>query len=144
MDTELIFEIRVFFLCGLCGIACAVVYDLLRIIRRVFNTGSKMTFFMDIIFWIMCTILTFGMVFYANYGQIRWYEGVGLVLGASVYFLSASKMVTDGGVLFLKFVISLLKNILKVVIFPFAVIFKGLSKFFRKYYIKIRKKNSKK
>lgn len=143
MDTELIFEIRVFFLCGLCGIACAVVYDLLRIIRRVFNAGSKTTFFMDIIFWILCTALTFGMVFYANYGRIRWYEGAGLVLGASAYFLSASRMVTDGGVWFLKLVISLLKNVLKVVLFPFVVILKSLKKIFKKYYTKIRKKTVK-
>ena len=85
MDTGVAFEIRVFFLCGLCGVACSVVYDLFRIARRCLKTGAAATFVLDLLFWLSSAYLTFSMVFYANYGRVRWYEFFGLLLGGFVY-----------------------------------------------------------
>ncbi len=143
MGNELIVEVRVFFLCGLCGIACGIVYDLLRVIRRTLNAGPKMTFFFDIIFWLICASLTFGMIFYSNYGVIRWYEGVGLIIGAVAYFLSVSHVITEGGTIILKFFMKATKNVFKILLFPFLFIFDRLKKGFTKKYLKIRKKTTK-
>ncbi len=143
MGNELIVEVRVFFLCGLCGIACGIVYDLLRVIRRTLNAGAKATFFFDILFWIICASLTFGMIFYSNFGIIRWYEGVGLIIGAVAYFLSVSRMITEGGTIILKFFMKVTKNVLKILLFPILFVFSRLKKSFAKKYSKIRKKTSK-
>ena len=144
MGNELIVEVKVFFLCGLCGIACGIVYDLLRIIRRTLNAGTKATFAFDILFWIICASLTFGMIFYANYGAIRWYEAVGLIIGAVSYFLSVSRMITEGGTIILNFVIKLIQRILKIFLFPFVFLFSIAKKTLAKKYSKIRKKTTKK
>lgn len=143
MENELISEVRVFFLCGLCGIACGIVYDLLRVVRRTLNAGTKVTFFFDILFWIICVSLTFGMIFYSNYGVIRWYEGVGLIIGAVAYFLSVSSMITEGGTIVFKFIMKVMKNILKILLFPLIFVFDRLKKSFTKKYSKIRKKTTK-
>ena len=115
---EVAFEIRVFFLCGLCGVACGIVYDLFRIARRCLHAGVTATFILDILFWMVCAFLTFGMVFYANYGRMRWYEVVGILLGGTVYFASVSRLVVDGGVCAVDALCRLLKGVLKLVFFP--------------------------
>ena len=127
MDMELLFEIRVFFLCGLCGIACGIIYDLIRILRRTLKVGTVMTFLFDILFWILCAVLIFFMMFYANYGRARWYEVAGLTLGVASYFVSVSGMVVDGGVMFLKTLLKLICVILKTVFYPVFFIYKKLS-----------------
>ena len=127
MDMELLFEIRVFFLCGLCGIACGIIYDLIRILRRTLKVGTVMTFLFDILFWILCAVLIFFMLFYANYGRARWYEIAGLTLGAASYFVSVSGMVVDGGVMFLKALLKLVYIVLKTVFYPVFFIYKKLS-----------------
>lgn len=127
MDMVLLIEIRVFFLCGLCGIACGIIYDLIRILRRTLKVGNIMTFLLDILFWILCAILIFFMLFYANYGRARWYEVAGLLLGAASYFVSVSGMVVDGGVMFLKTLLKCGYIVLKTVFYPVFFICRKLT-----------------
>lgn len=143
MEIEIAFEIRVFFLCGLCGVACGIVYDLFRIARRCLKAGAAATFVLDMFFWIVCAFLSFGMVFYANYGRLRWYEIFGAVLGCAVYFISASGLVVGGGVRVVNGILKLLGGLIKIlfapVIFILRLFFKPLCKLFEKISKKIKK-----
>ena len=136
-------EVRVFFMCGLCGIACGVLYDMFRIIRRAFELKTVATFFMDTVFWILCALLTAGVLFYANYGRLRWYEGVIAVIGAVSYFLSASPLVVDGGVFLVLTVKKILYILLKTVFFPLFLVLKLTNRFFCKIKLFFSKKISK-
>jgi len=126
MDMEFMSELRVFFLCGVCGIACGIVYDMIRILRRVAKPGATGILLLDILFWIVCAFITFGALFFVNYGRIRWYEWIGILMGAGAYFLSASPLVTDGGTCFLMLVIKLVK----ILILPILYIAKVLKSLF--------------
>lgn len=143
MDTGVAFEIRVFFLCGLCGVACSVVYDLFRIARRCLKTGAAATFVLDLLFWLSSAYLTFSMVFYANYGRVRWYEFFGLLLGGFVYFMSISRWVTDGGVRTVNFFAALINKLLHLLLFPLffvlKILFRPIFRIHKNFLKKMRK-----
>lgn len=136
MDMEFLTEVRVFFLCALSGICCGIVYDFIRIIRRIFNPGKAGVLILDVLFWILCAIFTFCMLFLINYGRIRWYEWFSIALGAGVYFLSASPMVTEGGTAFFL----LLFKVLKFIIKPIFSLIRPVLAFFAKIKGKISEK----
>ncbi|MBQ7039179.1 MAG: spore cortex biosynthesis protein YabQ [Clostridia bacterium] len=126
MDMEFLSEIRVFCLCGLLGVACGILYDIIRIIRRVAEFKAVGILIMDILFWVLCACLTFSMLIFINYGRLRWYEWAGIMLGAGSYFLSASPMVTDGGTAFLKCILRLILWLIS----PVFLVLKGLKAVF--------------
>ena len=129
MDMEFLSEVRVFFLCGLSGICCGIVYDFIRIIRRIFKPGTVLVLMLDILFWILCAIFTFCMLFFVNYGRVRWYEWFAIAIGAGAYFLSASPMVTEGGTMFFKLLLKLLKFVTAPLFSLIKVIFALFGRF---------------
>lgn len=139
MDMVFLTELRVFFVCGLCGVACGILYDMFRILRRIFNPGTGVILALDIIFWILCAVITFGMLFYVNYGRIRWYEWLGLAIGAGAYMVSASPLVTDGGTSFFMFLL----RVLKLVCSPLFFLVSKLKLMFCRIKGKISKKITK-
>ena len=122
MDMEFVSELRVFFLCGVCGIVCGIVYDMIRIVRRIVSPGAVGILLLDVLFWILCAFITFGVLFFVNYGRIRWYEWIGIAMGAGAYFLSASPLVTDGGTVFLMLIIKLVKILISPILYIVKVL----------------------
>lgn len=78
-------QLWVLFACTLAGIGCAITLDILRAIRGNFKLGSFITSLLDILFWIVCSIIVYMTIYISNSADIRWHEFIGLGAGFLIY-----------------------------------------------------------
>ncbi|MBQ9699555.1 MAG: spore cortex biosynthesis protein YabQ [Lachnospiraceae bacterium] len=62
-----------------------VLYDILRLIRRIIPHSNIMVNIEDFIFWTMSGVIVFMLIYAENSGTLRWFVVVGIVIGAVVY-----------------------------------------------------------
>ena len=94
------------------GVICAIVYDMLRIIRRVLPHGIVAVSVEDILYWMLMSVCTFVMLIKINDGGIRFYFLIGALLGAVLYSFTISKCVVAAGtVIFRKIPVHILKKL---------------------------------
>ena len=72
----------------LLGVEITFLYDILRILRRVFVHGNGMVSLEDIAFWIDCAGKVFLLRFRESNGNLRWFAVLGAVLGMYLYHRS--------------------------------------------------------
>lgn len=89
------------------GIFITFVYDILRILRRVFPHGDFLVSLEDIVFWIYCAIKVFLMMYYESNGTLRWFAVFGALAGMFLYRRLVSPF-------FVKYVSRLLRKLLRV------------------------------
>ena len=69
----------------LLGIYITFVYDIIRILRRVFRHGNFWLSVEDLAFWIFCGAEVFLLMHRESNGILRWYAVVGALLGMLLY-----------------------------------------------------------
>ncbi len=91
MDNQLVNEqALLFFECLRVGIVMGIVYDLLRISRKLIKHLDIFVHIEDLLYWVGCSILAFSMVYMHNYANIRIFAFIGIILGAVFYFITFS------------------------------------------------------
>lgn len=90
------------------GIFITFVYDLFRILRRVFPHGSFWVSFEDLIFWVFCALSVFWMMHSQSNGTLRWFAVLGALTGMFVYIKTVSG-------LFVKWVSVLIRKIVEII-----------------------------
>ncbi len=109
-------QLNVFVVYIITGAFCGLLFDVLRSIRKIHITGTFLTAVEDIIFFLLslCAILSVGYKF--DDGKIRYYQVLGILFGALVYYLTLSrifiKIISFIGVIIYKY---LIKNILRII-----------------------------
>ena len=68
-----------------CGIIFAIVYDAIRIIRNLIKPHFIRVVIEDFIYWICVAYIFFSMLIKKNYGNLRWYPILGMLLAMAVY-----------------------------------------------------------
>ncbi len=90
------------------GIFVTFVYDILRIMRRVFPHGSVLTALEDLGFWVYCAAEVFLLMYRMSDGMLRWFAVLGAMVGIIVY----KKLVSSW---FVKYTALLLGKALEIV-----------------------------
>lgn len=103
------------------GIGLAVLYDCLRIWRRLIPHGVVWISVEDILFWMTASLVTFMVCFVEDAGNIRWFAVAGEAVGAFMYHYTIGQ-----------FLVKFVSNIL---IFPFRLIKKALKKVIKSFKI---------
>ncbi|MHB8157492.1 MAG: spore cortex biosynthesis protein YabQ [Desulfocucumaceae bacterium] len=110
-------------LAGFCHVVYRVISNTLRLKRMGIFAG-------DIIFWIVLTVIAFGVLLKANYGQLRLYVFIGLFMGAFLFnrFLGGRVYRIVGwwflaGGKSIKFFGMLLYYSWRAIAFPFKIVF---------------------
>lgn len=134
-------QLRVFILSVSLGFLLGFLYDSFRLIRIIFKKsfGKASVFAQDVIFILLCGIITFLFLLSENYGEIRLYVLLGEICGFFVYYFTI-------GVLVVKFSDLLAKNFHKAVSFLKRMLLKPLSAFKRclkRMNLKIKEKAAK-
>lgn len=83
----------------LVGAALFLLYDFLRIFRRVIPHGSFWIGVEDILYWLIYTGVVFVMLYRENDGMVRGFAIGGLVFGMLLYFFLLSRFVVRLNVL---------------------------------------------
>lgn len=139
-----------FLLTVLTGCLLGLVYDLIRIFRRIIRHNNLALNMEDFLFFIICGFLVFFILFNDNYGEIRFFSLIGATLGTIIYFFSLSCIIIELGtklilklLMFIKLIISIIvypiKLILNVVLFPFKILYRFMRKHTNKKLTKTRK-----
>lgn len=78
----------------LSGLALGVLYDLYRVLSDRLNIRNWVMAILDIMYWLVGTVLVFRMLYASNHGQVRLFIFIGLVVGVLFYFSFLSRMTT--------------------------------------------------
>lgn len=71
----------------LAGISLGVMFDCFRVIRGLLRPGLLSTLLLDLLFWAICTPVLVLYLLLANWGELRGYVIIGLILGFFFYKL---------------------------------------------------------
>ncbi len=95
------------------GLFIGLVYEVLRLFRRVFNAGKWLTALLDILFWAIAALVAALALFLINGGELRLYSVCGFLLGALMFIYGVTP---------------LLKAVWRFVTRPFVVIWRFICK----------------
>ncbi|OON92950.1 MAG: hypothetical protein ATN31_07535 [Candidatus Epulonipiscioides saccharophilum] len=91
MMNQLVSEQTALFIeCIKIGIVMGAIYDVIRVFRRLIKHIDILVHIEDIVYWVSCSFIAFGILYMHNYADIRLFSLVGIVLGAALYILSFS------------------------------------------------------
>lgn len=95
-------ETAVFFQAALHGVFLSLLYDLLRILRRVIRHCPAAVSAEDMCYWLAAGFFTFCFAFERTDGIVRGYTALGIVLGSVLYHELCSDRLIRIAVRFLK------------------------------------------
>lgn len=95
--SETIIREWYFLLCSmLAGIFFAFVYDQIRLLRRLWRHGRMLVDVEDILYWIFCFLVSFYLLYYGNYGVVRFVAVLGATLGMFFYSKTVGRVYVKG------------------------------------------------
>lgn len=103
------------------GVFLSLVYDAVRIIRRIIPHNIFWMSLEDIIFWMFAAIVTFVVCFIEDAGNIRWFAICGEVLGAVLYNATVGPFLVKYISIVINFPVRLIKNTLKMIFKWFTI-----------------------
>lgn len=121
-------QLYVFGIMIICGAAGGAVFDLFRAVRKSFGANMLTTSLGDILFWFIISAGITAVIFSVNSGQIRWFEIIGIALGGILYFLLLSSLVMSVMGFVFKIFIKIFSTILKFVLTPIFFLYKMIKR----------------
>lgn len=96
--TFLAEESAILLYAGALGFELGLVYDIFRIIRRVWKCNLFVTACMDLVFWGFTAGRTFYIMHTYSNGTLRWFAVLGVITVLYVYMKSFSRYIVKAGV----------------------------------------------
>ncbi len=121
-------QVYVFLLCVSIGIFIGFIYDLFKILRKSIKHKDLFIQIEDLLYWIIVTFITFLVLLHRNNGEVRMYAVIGLIIGYVINETLISIGTVKLGVKFINYITIVIKQFIKLIIFPLKVIFKFLEK----------------
>lgn len=72
------------------GMLLASLYDLIRIARKMVKHPNWLVQIEDMLYWIVCMFISFGIFYIHNFASIRFFVLIGMLLGAVFYLVTFS------------------------------------------------------
>lgn len=139
MNNAINIELQFFIVSILWGAIILIVYDLLRILRRIISHSSFVIALEDLTFWVLTSVFIFSMVYRMNNGTIRGYSILGMVLGMVLYFITFSELFVRLGSRLLIFILRPLRWLLLQMKKAYYYIMKKIKKILRWLYKQLKK-----
>lgn len=95
MSQNIFQELQFLLYAILFGAFLTSVYDIFRILRRVFPHGNILVSIEDLLFWIFCAVSVFYLLNAQSDGRLRWFSVVGAALGMSVYRVTFGRLLVS-------------------------------------------------
>jgi len=92
MSQNIFEELNFLLYAVLLGAFLAAVYDLFRILRRVFAHKDLMVSLEDLMFWLFCAVGVFYLLNAQSDGRLRWFSVLGAAIGMNVYRATLSRL----------------------------------------------------
>jgi len=75
------------------GLIAGLIYDIYRAIRKALQAGRFVTAVLDTLFILTLGMIVTAVLYAANFGELRLYTFVGLVLGFALYMSGLSPLI---------------------------------------------------
>ncbi|MCI5602977.1 MAG: spore cortex biosynthesis protein YabQ [Lachnospiraceae bacterium] len=128
MSGEIINEVDIFFRAIILGVVFALIYDFIRIIRRIVFKSFIIMGLEDILYWLIMAVMTCVFLYKVNGGVIRSYIITGIAAGMILYELSIGRFAVKYLTIALKFI---LRKICKIFEKIWKMLHWGLKKVFK-------------
>lgn len=92
MSQVILSELRVVGIAVFSGALITLVYDFLRIFRRMISHGNVWIGIEDFLFWIWTAFWTFSVLYRENDGNLRMYTILAMVAGMLLYHQTISEL----------------------------------------------------
>jgi len=106
------------------GFLAGILFDVYRVFRGLWQPKKLGTFFGDILFWLIMTVLVFVLLLFGNWGEMRIYVFLGIALGAYLYVHYLSKRCQKLFRTIFIYIFKLLRFVCKVITWPFRIFYK--------------------
>lgn len=93
MSPQIVGETLFLYHSVLLGVFVAVIYDMIRIFRRVIKHNRFFISLEDILYWVFCAFEVFYLLYKESSGVLRWFSILGIALGMFLYLISLSRYV---------------------------------------------------
>lgn len=100
------------------GVLMGVLFDLIRIFRKLLKHPNFLVQVEDMLYWIACGLMGFYRLYVCNYAEIRPYIFVGIVLGAVFYFATFSIIFMKIATAVINYIKFLVSKLIKWIIVP--------------------------
>ncbi|QGQ93696.1 spore cortex biosynthesis protein YabQ [Paenibacillus psychroresistens] len=87
-----------------CGLGLGVFFDIYRVLTDKLKLSRWIISILDIMYGLIAAVAVFRVLYYSNYGQLRFFIFVALILGIYLYYKWFSKLV-------IQFVFNLIKGL---------------------------------
>lgn len=84
-------EAMLFLYAALTGAFLMLIYDFLRLFRRVCPHGLVWIAIEDFLYWIFSAIVIFGVLLVENDGIFRWFFALGMLLGMAAFHICVGR-----------------------------------------------------
>lgn len=100
------------------GMFIMILYDVLRIFRKLVKHSVWVTAFEDLLYWLICGVCIFLMLYQENSGDLRWFVVAGISIGMLLYNGTISTLLNDRIAKAIQFIFRILGKIIAVILWP--------------------------
>ena len=126
------------------GVLMGILFDLIRIFRKLLKHPNFLVQMEDMLYWIICGFIGFYMLYVCNYAEIRPFIFIGILLGAIFYFMTFSVIFMKIATIVIHYIKELIRKlgeaIKKYILKPIKFVLKKLVILFKKPILYISKK----
>ena len=100
------------------GVFMGVLFDLVRIFRKLIKHPSFLVQIEDMLYWVVCGFVGFYMLYICNYADVRPYIFIGIILGGVFYFATFSILFMKIATKVIFYIRFFLKELIKLLLIP--------------------------
>jgi len=109
------------------GAGVGLFYDFFRVFRKTAPHSTLAAQLEDLLFWSVATVGTFYFMLVRNYGEIRIFSLIGVILGIVLYFTTVSRLVIKVCVMIVTYIKRVIVATVRVILFPFRFVLAWIS-----------------
>lgn len=115
-------QLMSFLITVLAGMAAGLLYDLYILLRKTIRPKRWVTDLGDLLFWLLAIGTVYGILLVFNWGEVRLYVFIGLVVGAVLYYNLFSKLFVTLITKFTQVLVAFVTYLWMVITFPFRLV----------------------
>lgn len=121
MPLQLNMQINIVMYSLLAGVLTGILFDGYRIVRG-FKIPKVIIVIEDMLFWVLCTLVTFLFLLYTNYAFLGPYVYIFIFIALALYFKLLSHFVVTSEKTIGKIISKIFRVVMKKFLYPFRVI----------------------
>lgn len=115
-------QARTFFMLVVAGMAAGLVYDFIRIIRRMVRHGLILIHIEDLIYWLFLSLTVMLILLWDNNAVLRFFSVIAPIIGLVLYFCLFSSFIIKPAEILIRFVKRIFMVILHIICIPLRIL----------------------